>query len=57
MVAAAERTLIKNEPSNKLVLRRCFFTTKMNDDDDVLEHINKSKTLATQLDAVGAPLS
>ena len=27
----------------------------MDEGDDVLEHINKIKTLAEQLDAVGAP--
>ncbi|KAG3230054.1 hypothetical protein PI124_g24847 [Phytophthora idaei] len=29
----------------------------MEEGDDVLEHINKIKTLAEQLDAVGAPVS
>ena len=29
----------------------------MEEGDDVLEHINKLKTLAEQLDAVGAPVS
>ena len=29
----------------------------MEDGDDVLEHINKLRTLAEQLDAVGAPVS
>ncbi|KAG6615788.1 gag-pol polyprotein [Phytophthora cinnamomi] len=40
-----------------LFLRRRFFTTMMAEGDDVLEHINKIKTLAEQLDAVGAPVS
>uniref|UniRef100_A0AAV1VH23 DUF4219 domain-containing protein n=1 Tax=Peronospora matthiolae TaxID=2874970 RepID=A0AAV1VH23_9STRA len=42
---------------NKLLLRRRFFTTMMGEGGDVLEHINKLKTLAEQLDAVGAPVS
>ncbi|KAG3049457.1 hypothetical protein PI125_g26580 [Phytophthora idaei] len=29
----------------------------MEEGDDVLEHINKIKTLVEQLDAVGAPVS
>uniref|UniRef100_A0AAV1V1L6 Uncharacterized protein n=1 Tax=Peronospora matthiolae TaxID=2874970 RepID=A0AAV1V1L6_9STRA len=41
----------------KLFLRRRFFTTLMGEGDDVLKHINKLKTLAEQLDAVGAPVS
>ena len=47
----------KKSLANKLFLRRRFFTTMMGEDDDVLEHINKLKTLAEQLDAVGAPVS
>ena len=43
--------------ANQLFLRRRFFTYKMEEGDDVLEHINKIKTLAEQLDAVGAPVS
>lgn len=42
---------------NKLFLRRRFFSTMMEDGDGVLEHINKLKILAEQLDAVGAPVS
>ncbi|KAG6590650.1 gag-pol polyprotein [Phytophthora cinnamomi] len=45
----------KKSLANKLFLRRRFFTTMMAEGDDVLEHINKIKTLAEQLDAVGAP--
>jgi len=45
------------EVANKLFLRRRFFTTTMEEGDDVLAHINKVKTLAEQLDAVGAPVS
>ena len=47
----------KKSLANKLYLRRRFFTAKMDDGDDVLQHINKLKTLAEQLDAVGAPVS
>uniref|UniRef100_H3H9M9 CCHC-type domain-containing protein n=1 Tax=Phytophthora ramorum TaxID=164328 RepID=H3H9M9_PHYRM len=47
----------KKSLANKLFLRRRFFTTMMEEGDDVLEHINKLKTLAEQLDAVGAPVS
>ncbi|KAG3090480.1 hypothetical protein PI125_g17694 [Phytophthora idaei] len=47
----------KKSLANKLFLRRRFFTTMMEEGGDVLEHINKVKTLAEQLDAVGAPVS
>ena len=47
----------KKSLANKLFLRRRFFTTMMDEGDDVLQHINKIKTLAEQLDAVGAPVS
>ena len=47
----------KKSLANKLFLRRRFFTAKMEEGDDVLQHINKLKTLAEQLDAVGAPVS
>ncbi|CEG45552.1 copia proteinlike [Plasmopara halstedii] len=47
----------KKSLANKLFLCRRFFTTMMSEGDDVLEHINKIKTLAEQLDAVGAPVS
>ncbi|KAG2892077.1 hypothetical protein PC119_g24453 [Phytophthora cactorum] len=47
----------KRSLANKLFLRRRFFTTMMDEGDDVLEHIDKVKTLAEQLDAVGAPVS
>uniref|UniRef100_A0AAV1UT75 Uncharacterized protein n=1 Tax=Peronospora matthiolae TaxID=2874970 RepID=A0AAV1UT75_9STRA len=47
----------KKSLANKLFLRRRFFTAKMEEGDDVLSHINKIKTLAEQLDAVGAPVS
>uniref|UniRef100_A0AAV1TMK2 Uncharacterized protein n=1 Tax=Peronospora matthiolae TaxID=2874970 RepID=A0AAV1TMK2_9STRA len=43
--------------ANKLFLRRRFFTTMMDECYDVMEHINKTKTLVEQLDAVGAPVS
>uniref|UniRef100_H3H955 Integrase catalytic domain-containing protein n=1 Tax=Phytophthora ramorum TaxID=164328 RepID=H3H955_PHYRM len=41
----------KKSLANKLFLRRRFFTTMMDEGDDVLEHINKLKTLAGQLGA------
>uniref|UniRef100_A0AAV1U394 Retrotransposon gag domain-containing protein n=1 Tax=Peronospora matthiolae TaxID=2874970 RepID=A0AAV1U394_9STRA len=41
----------KKSLANKLFLRRRFFTTMMEEGDDVLEHINKLKTLAEQLEA------
>ena len=47
----------KKSVANKLFLRRHFFTTMMEEGDDVLQHINKLKTLAEQLDAVGTPVS
>uniref|UniRef100_A0AAV1V2D2 Uncharacterized protein n=1 Tax=Peronospora matthiolae TaxID=2874970 RepID=A0AAV1V2D2_9STRA len=47
----------KKSLADKLFLRRRFFTTTMGEGDDVLEHINKLKTLAEQLDAVAAPVS
>ncbi|GMF62465.1 unnamed protein product [Phytophthora fragariaefolia] len=47
----------KKSLANKLFLRRRFFTTMMAEGDGVLEHINKIKTLAEQIDAVGAPVS
>jgi transposase InsO family protein len=47
----------KKSLANKLFLRRRFFTTMMDEGDDVLAHINKLKTLAEQLDAIGAPVS
>ncbi|OWZ08979.1 Copia protein [Phytophthora megakarya] len=54
---AMEGHFEKKSLANKLFLRRRFFTTMMAEGDDVLEHINKTKTLAEQLDAVGAPVS
>uniref|UniRef100_A0AAV1TV20 Uncharacterized protein n=1 Tax=Peronospora matthiolae TaxID=2874970 RepID=A0AAV1TV20_9STRA len=47
----------KKSLANKLFLLRRFFTTMMDEGDDVLKHINKLKSLAEQLDAVGAPVS
>lgn len=47
----------KKSLANKLFLRRRLFTVTMEEGDDVLEHINKVKTLAEQLEAVGAPVS
>ncbi|KAF1323245.1 Copia proteinlike, partial [Globisporangium splendens] len=47
----------KKSLANKLFLRRRFFTTMKDEGDGVLEQINKLKTLAEQLEAVGAPVS
>ncbi|KAF1328946.1 Gag-pol polyprotein, partial [Globisporangium splendens] len=47
----------KKSLANKLFLRRRLFTAMMEEGDNVLAHINKVKTLAEQLDAVGAPVS
>ena len=47
----------KTSLANKLFLRRRFFTAKMEEGDVELAHINELRTLAEQLDAVGAPLS
>ena len=47
----------KKSLANKLFFRRRFFTAKMEEGDDVLERINKIKTMVEQLDAVGAPVS
>ncbi|CAI5739329.1 unnamed protein product [Peronospora destructor] len=47
----------KKSLANKLFFRRRFFTAKMDEGDDVLQHINKLKTLTEQLDAVKAPVS
>src|SRR5579875_1494527 len=38
--------------ANVLFLRRKFFTMKMQESDDLLQHINKVKTLADQLEAL-----
>ena len=38
--------------ANILFLRRKFFTIKIEEDDDMLAHINKVKALANQLDGV-----
>uniref|UniRef100_A0AAV1VI52 Retrovirus-related Pol polyprotein from transposon TNT 1-94 n=1 Tax=Peronospora matthiolae TaxID=2874970 RepID=A0AAV1VI52_9STRA len=46
----------KKSLANKLFLRRRFFTTMIEESDDVLEQIVKLKTLAEQLEAVGAPV-
>ena len=39
----------KKSLANKLFLRRRFFTAKIEEDDDALQHINKLKTLVEQL--------
>uniref|UniRef100_A0AAV1TVP6 Retrovirus-related Pol polyprotein from transposon TNT 1-94-like beta-barrel domain-containing protein n=1 Tax=Peronospora matthiolae TaxID=2874970 RepID=A0AAV1TVP6_9STRA len=46
----------KKSLANKLFLCRRFFTTMMEESDDVLEHINELKTLEEHLEAVGAPV-
>ena len=43
--------------ANVLFLRRKFFTMKMQETDDLLQHINKVKTLADQLDALDVPVT
>nr|CCA21479.1 PREDICTED: copia proteinlike putative [Albugo laibachii Nc14] len=50
-IAFSSKSLAK-----KLFLRRLYFTIKMEDGDDVLEHISNVKTVAEQLDAIGAPV-
>ena len=42
--------------SNILFLRRKFFTCKMQEGDDMLDHINKVKTLADQLLCLEVPV-
>ena len=56
MVAAGEH-YEKKSLANKLLLRCRFFTLKMEEGDDVLEHTTKIKTLAEQLDSVGETFS
>jgi transposase InsO family protein len=43
--------------AHKLFLRRKFFTVQMVEGEDLTLHINKVKTLAEQLEAIGAPVS
>ena len=45
------------EPCKQALFCRRFFTAMMEEDNDVLTHINKLKTLVEQLDAVVAPIS
>ena len=42
--------------SNILFLRRKFFTSKMQEEDDLLDHINKIKALADELACLEAPV-
>ena len=42
--------------SNILFVRRKFFTMKMQDGDDMLDHINNVKALADQLSCLDVPL-
>ena len=43
--------------ANVLFLRRKFFTMRMQEEDDILQHINKVKTLADQLEALDVPVT
>ena len=43
--------------ANKLFLRRKFFTMQKAEEDSMLEHVNKVKTLAEKLEAIGAGVS
>ena len=43
--------------ANKLFLRKRYLTTMMSDSDTMIDHINKLRSLAKQLDSVGAPES
>lgn len=43
--------------SNILFLRRRFFTTKMQEEDDLLDHVNKIKALADELACLEAPVT
>jgi hypothetical protein len=43
--------------ANKLYLRRKFLTVKMEEGDGMQAHINKVKTMAQQLTAIGAPVA
>ena len=49
--------LREEESCEQALLRRRLFATVMEDGDDVLEHINKLRTLAEHLDVVGALVS
>lgn len=43
--------------ANKLFLRKRYLTTTILDGDRMIDHINKLRSLAEQLDSVGAPMS
>ena len=43
--------------TNKLFLRKRYLTTMMLDSDRMIDHINNLRSLAEQLDSVGAPVS
>ena len=43
--------------ANKLFLRKRYLTTMMSDSNTMIDHINKLRSLAKQLDSVGAPVS
>jgi hypothetical protein len=42
--------------SNILFIRRKFFTIKMDESDDIFNHINKVKSLADQLTCLEVPM-
>ena len=43
--------------ANKLFLRKKYFTITMAENDTMMEHVNKLKALAEQLEAIGAAVS
>eukprot|EP00794_Sanderia_malayensis_P011646 gene11646-12844_t len=43
--------------ANKLFLPRRYLTSMMSEGDKMIDHINKLRSLAEQLDSVGAPIS
>lgn len=47
----------KKSLANKLFLRKRFFAMEMREGDDMLTHINEVKTLAEQLEAIGASVN
>lgn len=47
----------KKSLANKLFLRKKFFTAVKLEGDSMVSHINKMKTLAAQMEAVGAPVT
>ena len=43
--------------ANKLFLRKKYFSSSMSPTDNMMEHMNKLRSLAEQLESVGAPVS